>query len=145
MSTFICSQKYPYPKELFIYFILFFKNNYLVSLIHSYSRFSFSNSLFCFLSALSLFFPTSTRLSDSFYWEQDFNSSKLYFYFLIELYKLFLPFKLFSSSYSLLLLTIWFVFSLFCMVLKTGLGREPEKGVVLVLVVRPGSDRWSNR
>uniref|UniRef100_A0A2N9J6U8 Uncharacterized protein n=1 Tax=Fagus sylvatica TaxID=28930 RepID=A0A2N9J6U8_FAGSY len=34
---------------------------------------------------------------------------------------------------------------IFCMVLKTGPGREPEKGVVPVLVVRPGSDRWSNR
>ena len=34
---------------------------------------------------------------------------------------------------------------LFYMVLKTGPGREPEKGVVPVLVVRPGSDRWSNR
>jgi hypothetical protein len=31
------------------------------------------------------------------------------------------------------------------MVLKTGPGREPEKGVVPVLVVGPGSDRWSNR
>ena len=31
------------------------------------------------------------------------------------------------------------------MVLKTGPGREPEKGVVPVLVVRLGSDRWSNR
>ena len=31
------------------------------------------------------------------------------------------------------------------MVLKTGPVREPEKGVVPVLVVRPGSDRWSNR
>jgi hypothetical protein len=31
------------------------------------------------------------------------------------------------------------------MVLKTGPVREPEKGVVPVSVVRPGSDRWSNR
>ena len=31
------------------------------------------------------------------------------------------------------------------MVLKTGLGRELEGGVVPVLVVWPGSDRWSNR
>jgi hypothetical protein len=31
------------------------------------------------------------------------------------------------------------------MVLKTGPGKEPEKGVVPVLVIRPGSDRWSNR
>jgi hypothetical protein len=31
------------------------------------------------------------------------------------------------------------------MVLKTGSGREPEREVVPVLVVRPGSDRWSNR
>jgi hypothetical protein len=31
------------------------------------------------------------------------------------------------------------------MVLKTGLGRKPERIVVPVLVVRPGSDRWSNR
>jgi hypothetical protein len=30
-------------------------------------------------------------------------------------------------------------------VLKTEPGREPEKGVVPVLVVRPGSDRWSNQ
>ena len=31
------------------------------------------------------------------------------------------------------------------MVLKTGPGREPERGVVPVLVVRPELDRWSNR
>ena len=31
------------------------------------------------------------------------------------------------------------------MVLKTESGREPEKGVVPVPLVRPGSDRWSNR
>jgi hypothetical protein len=31
------------------------------------------------------------------------------------------------------------------MVLKTGPGKEPEKGVVPVSLVRPGSDRWSNR
>ncbi len=31
------------------------------------------------------------------------------------------------------------------MVLKTGPGREPERGVVPVSLVRPGSDRWSNR
>jgi hypothetical protein len=31
------------------------------------------------------------------------------------------------------------------MVLKTEPRREPEKGVVPVLVVRPGLDRWSNR
>ena len=31
------------------------------------------------------------------------------------------------------------------MVLKTGPGREPEKGVVPVLVIRPGLDRWLNR
>jgi hypothetical protein len=31
------------------------------------------------------------------------------------------------------------------MVLKTGTGREPEREVVPVLVVQPGSDRWSNR
>ena len=36
-------------------------------------------------------------------------------------------------------------FNVISMVLKTGPEREPKKGVVPVLVVRPGSDRWSNR
>ncbi len=31
------------------------------------------------------------------------------------------------------------------MVLKTGPGREPERRAVPVSLVRPGSDRWSNR
>ncbi len=35
--------------------------------------------------------------------------------------------------------------ALMTMVLKTGLGRESEMRVVLVLVVRPGLDWWLNR
>ena len=49
-----------------------------------------------------------------------------------------------DSSFYLFIFGIG-IMRVLIMVLKTGPGREPEKGVVPVLVVRPGSDRWSNR